>query len=387
MCPLAQFRASRKRRGVRKEIAHMTSTNLDQASRQWATRPSDQRFTSLYDLDAHCQNAHAHSLPKVVSSRAITCAPVDGDKRGLVAVGPNGGPVNMTHWAFGQLAQRAGCPVGFMRELPSDLAADCMNDGLQRRGEISDLGLLLYKNGGPAELRAVTGPNYGRIWNSSISRALVNRFGDGLTGDFRVPGEFGEKVAVTKENTTLYASDRDMFVFLTDETHRIDIGARRPGITGEMSRGFFMWNSEVGSQTFGLATFLFDYVCKNRIVWGARGYEEIRIRHTSSAPHKWIEEIAPALTNYANSSTAGVVKVIADARAARIDNVDEFLLKRFSRSQVQAIKAAHMSDEERPIETLWDATTGVTAYARGLQYQDARVELEREAGKILNMAA
>jgi hypothetical protein len=32
-----------------------------------------------------------------------------------------------------------------------------------------------------------------------------------------VPGEFGQRVAVTKQNTTLYASDRDMFVFLADE--------------------------------------------------------------------------------------------------------------------------------------------------------------------------
>jgi hypothetical protein len=360
---------------------------LDQASRQWATRPSDQRFLSLLDLNAHCQHAHTNSKAKVVSSRGIQCIPVEGDHRALRAVGPNGGPVDITHWAFGQLAQRAGAPSGYLRSLPSELAADNLNYGLQHSRDMEDLGVLLYQNGGPAELRAVTGPNYGRIWNSSITRALVNQFGDGLTGQFRVPGEFGEKVAVTKENTTLYASDRDMFVFLTDETHRIDIGARRPGITGEMSRGFFLWNSEVGSSTMGIATFLFDYVCKNRIVWGAKGYQEIRVRHTASAPDKFIEEIAPALTAYANSSTDGVVQAIAAARAARVDNIDEFLMKRFTRPQVSAIKAAHMSDEERPIETLWDAVTGVTAYARQVQYQDARVDLEREAGKILEMAA
>lgn len=363
---------------------------IDTASRQWATRPSDQRFLSLLELDAHCQNQHARSAQKVVSSRQIQAAPVDGDAHGLVVVGPNGGPVNVTNWAFGQLAQRAAVngqsAANYLRGLPAALAADCINYGLHSRS-VEDCGVLLYKNGGPAELRAITGPNYGRIWNSSITRALVNRFGDGLTGDFRVPGEFGEHVPVTKENTTLYASDRDMFVFLTDETHRIEIGARRAGITGEMSRGFFMWNSEVGSQTFGLATFLFDYVCKNRIVWGARGYEEIRVRHTKSAPDKLIEEVTPALQRYANSSTAGIVKAIADARAARIDDVDKFLLGRFTKPQVSAIKAAHMSDEERPIETLWDAANGVTAYARGIQYQNDRVDLEREAGKIIDMAA
>lgn len=178
-----------------------------------------------------------------------------------------------------------------------------------------------------------------------------------------------------------------MFVFLADESHRIEVPNRRAGRSGEMSRGFFVWNSEVGSQSFGIATFLFDYVCCNRIVWGAEGFQEIRLRHTSGAPDRWLEEVRPALQRYANASASSVTSAIAQAKAARIDDVDAFLKGRFSRSQVSAIKAAHMTDEQRPIETLWDATTAVTAYARGIQYQDDRVVLEREGGKILALAA
>jgi hypothetical protein len=37
-------------------------------------------------------------------------------------------------------------------------------------------------------------------------------------------------------------------------------------------------------------------------------------------------------------------------------------------------------------ETLWDAATAVTAYARGVGYQDERIELEREGGRILDLA-
>ena len=81
------------------------------------------------------------------------------------------------------------------------------------------------------------------------------------------------------------------------------------------------------------------------------------------------------------------VLAITDAKAKRIDNVDEFLMARFTKSQSNAIKAAHMGDEQRPIETLWDAATGITAYARGVQYQDERVDLERKAGKVLDMAS
>lgn len=360
-------------------------TTLMQANRQWSTRPADQRFTSLTELDAYVQAIKSASHAKSLSSRGIQCAPVEGDNKALMCVGPNGGAVGITHWSFGQLAQRAAAPSGYLRSLPAPMAADCINYGLATR-DIEDLGILLYKNGGPAELRAVTGPNYGRIWNATITRSLVDRFGDGLTGDFRVPGEFGKAVTVTKDNTTLYASDRDMFVFLADEQHRIEIPNRRDGQAGSMARGFFVWNSEVGSATLGISTFLFDYVCCNRIVWGAQDYKEVRIRHTSGAPDRWLEEVVPAIESYANSSSASVVAAITDARAQRIENVDDFLAKRFTRSQVSAIKAAHLSEEQRPIETLWDATTGITAYARGIQYQDQRVALEREAGKILEMA-
>lgn len=366
------------------------------ASREWSTRPADQRFTSLTSLHAYCQALREQSRAAAVSSRAIQCAPapaVDGkeDPRALVAIGPNGGAVDVTHWSFGQLAQRAGAPAGYLRELPAAMAADCINYGLQTR-DVADVGVLLHKPHGAAlpVLRAATGPNYGRVWNATITRALVDRFGDGVTGDFRVPGEFGKAVDVTKENTTLYASDRDMFVFLADETHRITVPNRRDGKAGDMARGFFVWNSETGAQTLGIATFLFDYVCMNRIVWGGTQYKEIRIRHTSGAPDRWLEDVAPAIQSYAEGSAGSVVRAIEDARAKRIGDdaaVTEFLARRFTRSQVSAIKAAHMADEQRPIETLWDAATGATAYARSIVHQDSRVEIEREAGKILDMAA
>lgn len=365
----------------------MSTNVLTQASRQWASRPSDQRFVSLIDLDNHCQKIKSLSAARVLPNRALEAQPVEGDSRALAISGPNGVPVSISHWAFSQLAQRASAPAGYLRDLPAPLAADCLNYGLKYSRDVEDLGILLRKDSDVAQLAAVTGPNYGRIWNSTVTHALVRRFGDGITGDFRVPGEFGEQVEITKDNTTLYASDRDMFVFLADEENRIHVPNRRDGESGDMARGFFIWNSEVGASTFGVATFLFDYVCCNRIVWGAEQYGEIKIRHTSGAPDRWLEQVLPAIEAYAESSTAPITKLIADAKAKRIDNVDEFLKKRFTSKQVNAIQAAHMADEQRPIETLWDATTGVTAYARSIQYQDERVELERKGGNILQLAA
>jgi hypothetical protein len=351
-----------------------------QASNQWATRPDDERFTSLYAMQDHCDAQRANSRAVVVSSRRITAQP-DGNT-GILIAGPNGNTYAPTHQAFGQLATLASAPGGYLRTLPAPMAADCLNYGLQYSRDVEDVGILLYKNGTPV-LRAATGPKYGRIWNSDIVRALVQRFGDGINGRFRVPGEFGHAVDVTKANTTLYAGDRDMFVFLADEQNRIELPGRRDGQSGSLARGFFVWNSETGAARFGIKTFLFDYVCCNRIVWGAQGVEEFSIRHTASAPDRFLEEVQPALQAYANSSAAGVTQAITDARADRIANVDAFLSQRFGARMVEKIKAAHLADEGRPIETRWDVVTGVTAHARSIEYQDARIILETDAGKLL----
>lgn len=364
-------------------------STITTASRQWASRPADERFTSLLDMSDHFHNVRNNSRPVVCSSRKLEVRPSEGDEmKGLQVFGPNGVGYAPTNWSFGQLAQLAEAPAGYLRTLPAPIAADALNYGLKFKRDVEDVGVLLHK-GNENQLTAATGPRYGRIWNSDIVDALVRQYGDGINGDFRVPGEFGKRVEVTKANTTLYGGDRDMFVFLADEERRIENPNRRNGQNGSLARGFFVWNSEVGSSTFGIGTFLFDYVCQNRIVWGAEGYREIKIRHTASAPDRFLEEVQPALISYAKSSTLSIETAIADAKAKRIgdgsEEVNEFLAQRFGKGLVSRLQAVHTLEEGRPIETLWDATTAVTAYARGIEYQDARVELERKGGALLDL--
>ncbi len=360
-------------------------STLTQASHQWATRPDDERFTSLYGMQDHFHILRSQSSGKVVSSRVIDMVP-DPDNKGLYIQGAQGNQFAPTHWAFDQLSRLAGAPPGYLRSLPSPIAADCMNYGLKIARDVEDVGLLLHRNG-TQTLRAATGPKYGRIWNSDILDGMVRNFGDGVSGDWKVPGEFGKDVDVTKANTTLFAGDRDMFVFLADEKNRIEVPGRRNGEPGLMARGFFIWNSEVGAASFGISTFLFDYVCCNRIVWGATDIKEIRMRHTVSAPVRFLEEIKPALLSYSNASTTSIVEGIQKAKRARIDDVGDFLANRFSKRMSEVLQTTHELEEGRPVESLWDAATAVTAYARSIPYQDERVKLEREGGKIMQLAA
>jgi hypothetical protein len=367
-------------------------TTITTASTQWFSRPDDERFVNLIDLNDHCQKLRERSNAKVVANRALEVQPHDANPmRGLQIVGEAKKPAVMTHWSFGQIASLAGAPAGYLRNLPAPIAADALNYGLKFHREVEEIGVLATRKLNEIdliEIRAATGPRYGRIWNAELTEALVKRFGNGVGDtDWRVPGEFGKMVEVDKANTTLYASDRDMFVFLADEKNRIEMPNRRNGESGSLARGFFVWNSEVGSGTIGAAFFLFDYVCCNRIVWGAEGFKEIRLRHSSGAPYRWLEEIQPVLTEYANASEKPVLETIAAAQEKRIDDVTEFLNKRFTKNIAAKIDVTHSREENRPVETVWDAVTGLTAYAKTIAHQDTRVALEREAGKLLKLAA
>lgn len=357
---------------------------LMKASRQWASRPDDERFTSLVAMRDHFVTLRDNSRAVMVPGKALTVVPDEKDHQALSVRSPNGHDFAPTNWAFGQLASRVGAPASYLRTLPAAIAADNLNYGLQFNRDIEDVNVLVERSG---TLRAMTGPKYGRVWNSDVVGALTRQFGDGVTGDWRVPGEFGRAVQVTKANTTLYAGDRDMFVFLADETNRIEVPRRRNGEAGSMARGFFVWNSEVGASTFGLGTFLFDYVCCNRIVWGAENYQEVRIRHTSGAPDRWLGEVLPALETYRQASDKGITQAITDARNDTLNQkVSEFLANRFGPRVAVKLNAIHELEEARPIETRWDAVVAATALARGIPHQNDRVELERQAGDLLKIA-
>lgn len=372
-------------------------TTLMQASRQWASRPSDERFTSLTALQDKVRRERDNSIQSVVSTRQIEVQPNPNDPIKGITIAGEHGTYDPTNWSFNQLASLSGAPASYLRKLPAPIVADAMNYGLRFNRDAEDVGILrtgverATADGHMVpghELRAATGPRYGRVWNDQIVGALANKFGDGVTGDFKVPGEFGVDVPVTEANTTIFGSDRDIFVFLADEKNRMEVPNRRNGQSGSLARGFFIWNSEVGSQSIGAAFFLFDYACSNRIVWGAQEFKEIRLRHTVSAPDRWLEEISPVLMEYSEASAAPIEQTIMEAQQKRVDDdLDKFLANRFTRSESNAIKQAHLREEGRPIETVWDATTAVTAHAKTIPHQDSRVQMERKGGAILDLVA
>ncbi|CCA93967.1 conserved hypothetical protein [Novosphingobium sp. PP1Y] len=236
----------------------------------------------------------------------------------------------------------------------------------------------------------------GRIWDHELVSAVMRIAGDGV-GDTRwkVPGVldwgsmvYNPHVDVSSETTTLYASDRDVFLFLVDDTHPIEAGKLPNGEPDLFFRGFYAWNSEVGAKTLGIATFYLRAVCQNRNLWGVENFEEINIRHSKFAANRFAHEAAPALAHFADSSPRSFVDGIKQARerivARKDEDREEFLRKRgFSKAETGKIIATVLAEEGRPPESLYDFVQGITAHARSKTNQDARLEIEGKARKIL----
>ena len=375
-------------------------------SSQWFSRPDDQKFLTLDDMLAH----------KKVDAQRMTSRTVDTHKVKIIGdfdeANPSRGNIFVeytdenkqehynapTNWSFGQLSQLAGAPAGYLKDLPAPLAADCIQWGL-KYNRSKDLIKVYGNQANGGELRAATGPDYGRIFDWEILDPIKNLI-DESGGRWKVPGMmvgsrnglavYDPEVPVSMETTTLFASDRDVFVFLVDDRNPIEVGKLPNGEPDLMFRGFYAWNSETGSKTAGIAAMYLRGVCMNRNLWGVENFEEIKIRHTKFAPDRFAMEARPALQSFANGSTHSFIEGVQAAKDARIAKDDEerldFLTKRagLSGRMAKAASARHFKEEGRPVETVWDAAQAITAIARDVPHQDARIQVERKAGALLD---
>lgn len=379
--------------GYRVDISR--GQNVSRVSSEWFSRPDDERYLSLSDLHDSVRRRADRATTRVVESRAvrIEARSEDPERLSLLVLGEDR-PIAPTNWSFGQLASLVGAPASYLRTLPAALAGINMQHGLlSHRGEQVKL---LQTDDGRTELRAVTGPDYGRIWDHELVAAVMRIAGDGV-GDTRwkVPGVldwgsmvYNPYVDVSVETTTLYASDRDVFLFLVDDTHPIEAGKLLNGEPDLYFRGFYCWNSEVGSKALGIATFYLRAVCMNRNLWGVENFEEINIRHSKFAANRFAHEAAPALEHFADSSPRSFVDGIKQARerivARKDEDREDFLRKRgFTKAETGKIIATVLAEEGHPPASLYDFVQGITAHARTKANQDTRLEIEGKARKLL----
>jgi hypothetical protein len=191
----------------------------------------------------------------------------------------------------------------------------------------------------------------------------------------------------------LYASDRDMFAFLVNESARIEDGSE-----GGLARGFFVSNSEVGNASLKVTRFLYRSVCGNHIVWGAENVSEISIRHIGDAGARFGREFVAELRRYSDQSTADDQARISKAKTCILGGTKEeildklFGMKRLALSR-KALESAYTFAERESAEnrtgsphSAWGFAGGLTRLAQDSTYASERTKLDRAAGKVLEMA-
>jgi hypothetical protein len=381
--------------------------NLYKASSQWSTRPSDERFSNLYDLHTAVSGYRDSAMvaPVVVSDLRV-----EAQSGELALIGRQNVPATLTNFAFGQIAQTVKAPAGYLRGLPPTLAAQNINHGLSRASD-DEVQLLLHKNGGMV-LRGMNSPGYTRIWNSDITKRLLE-----LPGGWRVPParpafadqpgtrlateadvlaaegfELSVKVGDPIAPAGLYASDHDMFAFLINESRVI----AEPGNPSGLARGFFVWNQEVPGVSFGVMTFYYRNVCGNHIVWGAENVHEIRIRHVGQADERAFNELSVELVKYADRSASEDEARITRARAHSLGATkDEVLdavlgLKIAGLTRTLLTEAYELTEENVDTDgsprTAWGLAQGLTRISQKTPFADERVKLDRAAGKVIEIA-
>jgi hypothetical protein len=373
-------------------------TELMNASRQWASRPADQRFWTLREMRDACKK-HAddsHEIPVFLSETKVVSR---GDE--LAIVGRSGIPADLTNYAYHQLAGIAKVPGGYLASLDAKLAADCMNASLEKVPTRGDERRMLLQKNGHVEARCVVSTKYKRVWNYSLCDRLLT-LGDAWknppawahdANDPRkrvateadvIPGVSIVKVGDEITPAGLYASDRDMFAFLVNTGRVID------GSPKGLSVGFFVWNSEVGDKSLGLMTFAFDYVCGNHIVWGASDVRELRMRHVGDILGKssTIVEAARFADQAAGEFEAKIAWAKTYEIAASPEDVVLEVVKRIDVSSKLAMRALEVATENEASygnpRSVWGVVSGLTQIARDMPHADARNALDVEAGKLLD---
>jgi hypothetical protein len=313
----------------------------------------------------------------------------EGDEKRVMLFQTPQGMALPTNWSFGQICSLSGFDRRTALRTHPQIASAGINYGMEHFTDVDQYQTLTMKQDGEevALFRAATGKGYGRIYDHSVVKAVMD-LNEAQGGIWKIPAA-SYATSNPRRATTLYASDRDVFMFLVDENTPIEVPhPNRPDGKEVLFRGFYMWNSEVGSTSWGLTTFLYNFVCDNRIIWGAQDVKELRIRHTSGAPERFVREGMPMLERYAEATLDKTQETIQKAIGTKVGSNDEEVLgwlrdRGFTKGKgQQLIKQA--TAEEGEARTIWDLVQGGTALARSMQHADSRVFEEREASKLLN---
>lgn len=377
--------------------------NITTASSQYASRPADERFSTLDALVTAAEYDRDHSAERTYNLRDLravempdpTQTPQPGQAsslRTVVGLESPKGIATFTHWSFGQLAASLKAPAHYLRTLPAQLAADNLNHGLKDADHTAGkrANLLIKANGGTPIVRAATSDTYGRVWDAELYSQLARHFGDGARSS--QGGEWQSPPTWTGEAAGSYRGDRDSFVIRIDGGSIVDDPRGfSGGGNGRLNRGILVRNSEVGACSITMECILFDFICGNHILWGAVIDRTFRRRHVGAAiAGKAISEILTIARRYnarAASEDSKIIRSLVESEiaATREGVIDELKKLGYSKDAAGAAYDACLQHEPSSIAptSWWGIAAGTTRMSQESGWQDDRLELDQLAAAAL----
>lgn len=336
-------------------------TELHEASRA-LRRPKDEHFKDPQSLIQHL-------VIRESQTQAVAVADIKASINSPTNLGAriNEDFHRLNDWSFSQFCRMSMAPPSFIRQLRVDTAATVLNE--TREDDLAEKRVALTLDAPDDEtpnlLRALYSTKYTRLVDLDFAMSISEQ-----TARFTQKG--------------LYASDRDIFLFYIDENDRIDVEGEK------LSRGFFGWNSEVGSKSAGYMIFLYNHICCNHIVWGAADIFKQRRRHVGDLS-KFMKDMKRAIAELGDrgrEKDSDVVRAAIHAIYAQ-DNEEAINKMRhpsigLGKKQAESsLEFARQHNGPGANLSRWKVVQGITRLAQEIPHMDERVKLESKASKIL----
>lgn len=368
--------------------------NMDM-TREYIRQPDEAWFSTLADLRKSAWDSAQASRTLKGNLGNLSFTNVSGE---IALDTSSGKKLFPNKHAFGQLTTELGGAARYLRSKPTDLAVENLNHDLElyRADAAKDdrlQKLLVTEIEGRSSLRAVTGPDYGRIWNYQAAD-LSAEVNEAANGTFYNPPVW-PGTGRGHDHGGLWLNDRQIILFFIDGGSMVDGGGERD----QMYRGYVMRNSEVGDAKFFWELFYFRVVCGNLMIMGKQQVAEVSIIHRKHA-NEHFKTMAPEMTNLLSVDTrAQTERIIRAAKGIELprtpfhkgERQDDSKLLEFKPLQAfpKALAKRGIATaiaEEGNCNNLWELVQGLTAEARMLPVAQDRFAASAKASKMLEIA-
>lgn len=251
-------------------------------------RPADATFDALSSLLETARRDKENSRQPRVKSYDISFRHnTNDDSLDIVLNRDEENSIPLTHHSLSQVAGMAKIKLDMIERLCNKTRKDLVVDNLNTLfpGDPIERVVLIQEDKDPdlevvrRFARAVNGSDYSRLWD-------VDMFGE--VDDLLVPKGYAAALPMTMNyggtrysrfahnalayHTPLFRGDQTSFGFFTDHKH-VD------SAVGRLMPGIMIWNSEVGSRSFGFHTFYFHEPTGAFIMWTPSNHKRKRYVH------------------------------------------------------------------------------------------------------------